>query len=180
MFKYYNLKEKFLTTICFDAGEDKGGGGQGGQEKTGEIDYSKILEDPKFQEALIESEFLKKHVQSAEDRVRTKYTGEKKSVEQEVTTLRERVTLLDGERLENIKTKVVEELGIPLKYRNRIKGTTQEEMLEDAKLLKADLLEFANSEVEIRLKGAGTDPNKEKVNDKMDKALESFNKHFKF
>lgn len=180
------LKDIFmLRSLLFLAPED-GNSGSGGSQgetdsnETGATDYTKLLDDPKFQEAVVNSKFFKTSLQSAEDRLRTKYTGEKKTWEQEAAAFKEELSVLKGERLENIKTSVIEEIGIPLKFRTRITGTTKEEMLESAKALKADIDEIVNSTVSERLKTAGTTPNAEKKGEKVDAALEAFEKNFKF
>ncbi|MGL4569322.1 MAG: capsid assembly scaffolding protein Gp46 family protein [Fusobacteriaceae bacterium] len=165
MFKYHNLQERFGSKFCFNDGDGSGSGGdggQGGQDKTGQIDYNKILNDPKFQETLVGSEFYKKNIQSAEDKIRTKYTGEKKTIEQQMAAMADEMAILKNERLENIKTSVIEEVGIPLKFRSRITGATKEEMIESAKALKADIDELINASVDERLKGIGTDPKKDR------------------
>ncbi|MGL4999243.1 MAG: hypothetical protein ACRC5T_09770, partial [Cetobacterium sp.] len=109
MFNRMNLQERFGSKFCFDGcegGGTGGDGGQGGQDKPGKIDYNQILNDPKFQEALVGSEFYKKNVQSAEDKIRTKYTGEKKTIEQQMSVMSDEMAILKNERLENVKTSV--------------------------------------------------------------------------
>ncbi|MGL4402430.1 MAG: hypothetical protein ACRCTS_01635 [Fusobacteriaceae bacterium] len=160
MFNYYNLRERFGSKFCFDDGEGSGSGGEGGQKETGKIDYNKIFNDPKFQEVLIGSEFYKKNVQSAEDKIRTKYTGEKKTIEQQMSAMSDEMAILKNERLENVKTSVIEEVGIPLKFRSRISGNTKEEMVESAKSLKADIEEFINVSVESKFQNGGRNPGK--------------------
>ncbi|MGL4999376.1 MAG: hypothetical protein ACRC5T_10440, partial [Cetobacterium sp.] len=114
------------------------------------------------------------NVQSAEDKIRTKYTGEKKTIEQQMSVMSDEMAILKNERLENVKTSVVEEIGIPLKFRSRITGNTKEEMVESAKSLKADIEELINISVENKFQNGGRNPGKNPGNSNVTK--EQFSK----
>lgn len=158
MFGYRNLREKFSSMICFDdgaGGSGGAGGNQGGQGETGQIDFSKLVNEPGFSEYMQNSDFFKKAIQSAEDKVRTKLVGEKRTVEETLETMRNEIAILTVEREKNQRVEVAEEIGLPQKYRDRIRGNTKEEMVADGLILKKALEEAVAEGITEKLKQGG-------------------------
>lgn len=153
MFKYHNLNERFGNRIFFD--DDQGQGGQGG---TGQIDYGTLFEDPKALEAFQNSDFFKKAIQSEADKVRTKATTEKKTLEERLTAQEKINSELLAFKNETVKVKVLKEMGIPLEFWDIIQAGTEEEIKGTAEKLLTAHRTLLTAEVETRLKANGSNP----------------------
>lgn len=160
MFKYMNLKDRFYSNISFDDGAGAGSGGDGGQgeQGTGQIDYAALLSDPKAQEAFANSEFGKKLIQSAEDKMRTKHTGEKKTLEQMYEDLKKNNDELMNFKRESEKISILKEMNVPLEFWDIIQAGETEVVKTMAKKLLEAHGKLLTSQVEEKFKANGTNP----------------------